>query len=153
MADQAISMLRDAAETPSVFLSNAGSALSLLSAAIEAEKAISGIGQFEPEFREGADEVSALWDEALALIDKAASSVGVSQDEDRLRVVLGRMAALLKGSETSDSDPVIWLLVHDMEKSVRTGEASHAVALMDSAMFLLAEYLDLTGVIDIEDRV
>jgi hypothetical protein len=86
-----------------------------------------------------------------ALNAAAASIAPATQDEQRLQVVLSRIAAAVKDLDTVESDPAIWLQVHLMEKGIRKAAPTAAITLLDEAMFLLAQYLDMMRVIDLED--
>lgn len=153
MADTAITMPHHAAEPPGPFLTCAETALNLLATAIEGEKVMGGIGQFEPEHADGAEAVSDLWHEALDAVEAAAFPKASNADEERLKQVMIRLASVIHDLDTAGVDPVAWLEVHDLEKSVRSEAPSRAIAMIDTTMLLLSEYLDLMDVIDIEDRV
>ena len=93
-----------------------------------------------------------MWQEALDAVEDAAFPKASNADEERLKQTMIRLASVIHDLDTAGVDPVAWLEVHDLEKSVRSEAPARAIALIDTAMFLLSEYLDLMGVIDIEDR-
>lgn len=152
MANEAISMPRDAAEPPSLFVEGAAKALKLLATAIAGEKAMGSFGECDPEQRDMSEGLRDCWRDALDAVQDASLLDATAEDEDRLRQVMTQLASVIYDLDTAGVDPLAWLEVHDLEKSVRSAAPSRALALMDTAMLLLTDYLDLMGVIDIEDR-
>lgn len=152
MADKALSMLRNAAETPCDYLTTAKAALGLFETALHAEQHAEGLGMFDPEMSGDTDEISSLWAEAITALNAASASITPEgKDEQRLQVVLSRIASAVKDLDSVESDPAIWLQVHLMEKGIRKVAPTAAIALLDKAMSLLAEYLDMMRVIDLEE--
>ena len=152
MADKALSMLRDAAETPCDYLTTAKAALGLFETALHAEKYADGMGMVDPDIAGDTGEISGIWAEVVAALNAASASIAPEgKDEKRLQVVLSRIASAVKDLDAVESDPAIWLQVHLMEKGIREEAPSAAITLLDEAMFLLASYLDMMRVIDLED--
>ncbi len=111
------------------------------------------VGQFKSEFDEVADELPDLWQDALDAVQDASLPEATNQDEERLKQVMIRLASVICDLDTAGVDPLVWLEVHDLEEPLCSTEPSRALALIDTAMFLLTDYLDLMRVIDIEGRL
>lgn len=143
MAEKAISTLPLAAETPTAFSVSGHHALPALAAEIRADRVVSSMHHVDAEFCNVAALVPELYNDAISELQRAASSPAKDEDEASLQIVFSRIAGLLLGTQSSNTDPVIWLMVHKAALCRRSGPTARAVAVRDAAMFLLSEYLDV----------
>ncbi|MFY0624091.1 MAG: hypothetical protein JXQ89_20595 [Pelagimonas sp.] len=151
MADKAPITPPEVSEPFSVLLDTLDYPLDLLEAAIKAEQACEGMDRFEAACRDDADEISVYWNNAAIFLRSSAQSEPKNDEERRVVTALKRLATVLSDLDTVEAEPKIWLQTYIMERDIRLGDSSGATQLVDRVMSLMAQYLDLMGVLDIED--